>query len=75
VSVTVVPNSGILQDDYLDRLRGDALTASDAGLPEPLVYYLRALEKSFMTLKARERERWRNEIDWKHAPVAAEGQG
>lgn len=68
MSVTVMPNSGILQDDRLDKLREDALIACPGGLPEELVYYLRALEKAFMDQKARERQEWRDKIDWKHIP-------
>lgn len=65
MSVTIVPNSGILQNDRLDELRKQALTVCNNGLPDVLVEYLRALEKSHMNHIAEDRKRWRNEIDWK----------
>jgi hypothetical protein len=61
----VLPNTGILGNDSLDRLRGDALTACDDGLPEPLVYYLRAIEAAYLDMKAEQKRRSIREIGWK----------
>jgi len=63
----VMPNSGILSDDRLDKLRGEALTASDAGLPEAVVYYLRAIESAYLGLKQQQKMAALNEITWKLA--------
>lgn len=72
----VLPNTGILGNDGLDRLRGDALTVCDAGLPEPLVYYLRALEESYLDMKAEQKKRSVREIGWKFTPPKSEsGEG
>lgn len=71
--IAIVPNSGILQDDRLDNLRGGAIIAArDHGLPEPVVHYLRAIETAFMHLKYEEKKRWVAEIGW---PMPAEGGG
>jgi hypothetical protein len=68
MSVSIVPNSGILFDDRLDRLRSDALMACQDGLPESLVYYLSALEVAFLERKLEEHRRSLRDIGWKHLP-------
>lgn len=65
MSVTVLPNTGILGNDHLDRLRGDALVATVNGLPEELVYYLRAIEGAYLDMKADQKRRAISEIGWK----------
>lgn len=67
--IQVIPNSGIFNDENLDRLRGEAIMASQGGLPEPLVYYLRALESRLLDFKAEAKQRAIREIAWKFKPL------
>lgn len=65
MSVTILPNTGIMGDDRLDKLRGDALVEHHAAtLPEPVVYYLRALEARYMDLRNEEKRRALREVGW-----------
>ena len=76
MSITVVPNSGILRNDMLDRLRGDAILASSVkGLPEPVVYYIRALESAYMEHEHQRRKAALAEIKWTFDPSSAEQAG
>lgn len=65
----LVPNSGIFNDDNLDRLRGDALMASEEGLPEPVVYYPRALESRLLDALIERKKAALRDIGWKHFPT------
>ncbi len=66
MSLHIKANSGIMLDDTLDRLRGDAIAACQGGLPEPLVYYLRSLEVRYLDLIHQQRLRSMQDITWKH---------
>lgn len=74
MTFTIMPNTGILGDDSLDRLRGEAIVASQGGLPEQVVYYLRAIERRYMDMKNEQKLRALTEIGWPHVkPDSAEG--
>lgn len=62
----VLENSGILFDDELDKLRAAAILACQDGLPEDLVYYLKALEAAYLGKVHAEHRRSAQEIGWKH---------
>ena len=48
-----IPNSGVFNDETLDRLRSDAaVECASKNLPEALIYYLRALEAALIKEKA-----------------------
>lgn len=66
MSVQVLQNGGILFNDSLDRLRGDAIVACQSGIPEDLVYYLRALERAYLDKLHQDHLRYAQEIGWKH---------
>ena len=69
----VAPNSGIMGDDTLDRLRASALLAQhDAPLPEDVVHYLRALEQRYVDGLAEQRKKSLREIGWKLQLVSLE---
>lgn len=66
MSVTIVPNSGIMSDDRLDSLRGDAIAAHhDTPLPDAVVHYLRALESDYLDRLHQQKKRSAREIGWK----------
>lgn len=65
MSITVLSNTGILGNDPLDQLRGQALVASGDGLPEALVYYLRALEGAYIDLRHVQKRKSLRDIGWK----------
>lgn len=49
MSVTVIPNRGIMFSDELDRLRVAAVMEHQQNtLPEAVVYYIRALEDLYL---------------------------
>lgn len=71
MSVTLVPNSGILSNDHLDRLRGDAIGAHhETPLPDAVVHYLRALESDYLDRQHAEKKKWAREIGWKLTDAA-----
>lgn len=70
--IQLVPNSGIFNDDKLDRQRGDAIVASQDGLPEPVVYYLRDLESRLLDAMARQKKQSLRDIPWKFKPGGEE---
>lgn len=49
--VHVLPNTGIMSDDWLDDLRVKALCAIDAGgkIPDAVVVYIQALEREYLS--------------------------
>lgn len=63
--ITVLPNTGILMNDALDKLRGDALRDAQSGLPESVVYYLRSLESAYMDMKLDQKRSALREVAWK----------
>ena len=66
MSLHVVPNSGLFNNESLDRLRGEALTAfTGTEIPEVVVYYLRALESEVLSLKAEQKRRFATETGWR----------
>lgn len=69
--IRTVPNSGIFNDESLDRLRGEAIAASQNGLPEEVVYYLRALEARLLEVMFERKRADLTTIGWKH--LQAEG--
>lgn len=72
----IMPNRGILFNDSLDKLRGDAIVACQDGLPEALVYYLRALETSYLGMLHEQHKRSASDIGWKHiADPSPSGKG
>lgn len=65
MSLTIIPNSGIMSDDRLDKLRGDAISACVNGIPEPLVHYLHALERQYLDMRHNQKLESAREIGWK----------
>jgi hypothetical protein len=66
MSVTLVPNSGIMSDDHLDKLRGEAIYAHhDTPMPDECVHYLRALEERYLDGLHQQKKRHAREIGWK----------
>ena len=71
----VVPNSGVMGEDALDRLRSEAVLEHHATpLPEAVVYYLRALEQRFADDRAERQRRAMREIGWTFAPTPETGE-
>lgn len=66
----VVSNSGIFSDELLDALRGEAIADAQGGLPEAVVYYLRALEGQHLDLIASRKAQSLRDVGWKFLPEA-----
>lgn len=67
MSVTIVPNSGIFNNEALDRSRVEALTALHKvgmKLPEAVVYYLRDIEREYLAMRHREKQSSLREVGW-----------
>lgn len=63
--MTPLPNTGILSDDHLDKLRGAAVLASHArGLPDAVIEYLCALEDRYLGLQAEGKLRGLKDVKW-----------
>lgn len=71
MSVTIMPNTGILMDDNLDKLRRDALVEAQSGLPEAVVCYLRALESAYLGMKMEQKKSALRDIGWKFVKTGA----
>jgi hypothetical protein len=69
----VLPNTGIMHNDALDKLRGDAIIECRNGLPKPLVCYLNALESRYLDLIAQQHRRSALEVGWRHIAKQKEG--
>lgn len=66
MNLHVVPNSGLFNEENLDRQRAEALTsvAFDTPIPEAVVCYIRALEERLLDAKADQKKRFAREVGW-----------
>jgi len=61
----VIPNSGPLRDDYLDKLRAKAIHSSDiTKLHRDVIEYIKALEYKHVEREHQKRLEWLRDISW-----------